>query len=116
MAKTKPKSRPRRRLFDEMMAGVRAMRDQREGRLTLRTHEVEPIRVPPVDGDFVRQTREGLRMSRQVFAFKLGVNPRTLERWEQGRSKPNEQASALIWLVRKFPDTLERLESLSVPA
>jgi putative transcriptional regulator len=55
-------------------------------------------------------------MSRQVFDFKLGVNPRTLERWEQGRSKPNDQAAALIWLVRKYPDTLERLESLSLPA
>ena len=33
-------------------------------------------------------------MSRHVFAFKIGVNPRTLERWEQGRSKPNEQAAA----------------------
>src|SRR6266508_4665496 len=50
-------------------------------------------------------------MSRQVFAFKIGVNPRTLERWEQGRSKPNEQASALIRLVRKYPDTLARLVS-----
>jgi len=42
------------------------------------------------------------------------VNPRTLERWEQGRSKPNEQAAALLWLVRKFPDTLRRLESISL--
>lgn len=92
------------------------MRDHREGRLTLRTHQVEPITVPGVDPDFVRETREALRMSRQVFAFKIGVNPRTLERWEQGRSKPNEQASALIRLVRRYPDTLERLESLSVPA
>ncbi len=117
MAKTKPAKTPkRRRLFDEMIAGVRAMSGHREGRLTLRTHDVEPISLPPVDADFVRETREGLRMSRQVFAFKIGVNPRTLERWEQGRSKPNEQAVALIWLVRKFPDTLERLESLSVPA
>jgi putative transcriptional regulator len=116
MAKTKPAKAPkRRRLFDEMMGGVRAIREHREARLTLRTHEVEPINLPPVDADFVRDTREGLRMSRQVFAFKIGVNPRTLERWEQGRSKPNEQAVALIWLVRKFPDTLKRLESLSVP-
>ena len=98
------------------MSGVEAMRRHREGRLTLRTHEVEPITVPPVDPELVRQTREALHMSRQVFAFKLGVNPRTLERWEQGRSKPNEQAAALIWLVRKYPDTLERLESLSAPA
>ena len=105
-----------RSLFGELMTGVEAMRAHREGRLTLKTHRVEPITVPPVDSDFVRETREALHMSRQVFAFKIGVNPRTLERWEQGRSRPNEQASALIRLVRKYPDTLERLESLSVPA
>ena len=58
----------------------------------------------------MRETRESLHMSRQVFAFELGVNPRTLERWEQGRSTPNEQAAALIWLVRKYPDTLEHLD------
>jgi putative transcriptional regulator len=106
----------KRGLFRELMPSVEAMREHREGRLTLRTHEVEPISVPSVDPDFVRETREAFKMSRQVFAFKIGVNPRTLERWEQGRSKPNEQASALIRLVRKYPDTLQRLESLSVPA
>jgi putative transcriptional regulator len=106
----------KRSLFHELMSGVEAMREHREGRLTLQTHKVAPIAIPPIDPQLVRETREALHMSRQVFAFKLGVNPRTLERWEQGRSKPNEQAAALIWLVRKYPDTLERLESLSVPA
>lgn len=110
------KTPAKRSLFRELMSGVRAMRDHRQGRLTLRTHHVEPISVPAVGPDFVRETREELHMSRQVFAFRIGVNPRTLERWEQGRSKPNEQASALIRLVRKYPDTLDRLESLSVPA
>jgi putative transcriptional regulator len=109
-------STKKRSLFSELMSGVQAMREHREGRVTLRTHNVDPITVPRVDSDFVRETREGLHMSRQVFAFKIGVNPRTLERWEQGRSKPNEQAAVLIWLVRKYPDTLQRLESLSVPA
>ncbi|HEY3247509.1 MAG TPA: helix-turn-helix domain-containing protein [bacterium] len=117
-------AKPRRRakgvkarsLFRELMGGIQAMRDHREGRLTLRTHQVEPITLPPVNPKLVRETRENLHMSRQVFAFKIGVNPRTLERWEQGRSKPNEQAAALIWLVRKYPDTLERLESLSSSA
>ena len=110
------KAEKKRNLYGELMSGVDAMRQHRERRLTLKTHQIEPIMVPPVDPDFVRETREALRMSRQVFAFKIGVNPRTLERWEQGRSRPNEQASALIRMVRKFPDTLKRLESLSVPA
>ena len=103
-----------RSLFRELSSGVEAMRLHREGRLTLRTHQVEPIALPPLNPQLVRETREALHMSRQVFALKLGVNPRTLERWEQGRSKPNEQAAALIWLVRRYPDTLERLESLGV--
>jgi len=114
MANTK-KPAPKRSLFRELMAGVDAMREHREGRLTLRTHHVEPISLPELEPRVVRETCESLHMSRQVFAFKLGVNPRTLERWEQGRSKPNE-AAALIWLVRKYPDTLERLESLSASA
>lgn len=115
MANTKKRAK-KRSLFRELMSGVEAMREHREGRVTLRTHHVEPIALPTLKPGIVRETREALHMSRQVFAFKLGVNPRTLERWEQGRSKPNEQAAALIWLVRKYPDTLERLESLSASA
>src|SRR5918996_5056004 len=71
---------------------------------------------PSLQNGSANSTRAALHMPRQVFALRIGVNPRTLERWEQGRSKPNEQASTLIRLVRKYPDTLERLESLSVPA
>jgi putative transcriptional regulator len=112
MAKSVKRAR-KRSLFRELISGVQAMREHREGLLTLRTHEIEPIALPRLRPKLLRETREALNMSRQVFAFRLGVNPRTLERWEQGRSKPNEQAAALIWLVRKYPDTLERLESLS---
>ncbi len=63
----------------------------------------------------VRETRERLNMSQRVFALRLRVNPRTLERWEQGRSRPNDQAAALILLVRRFPETLDRLEAISRP-
>ena len=114
MATKRAKTTSRRRdLFGELMEGVSAMRESREGRLTLRTHHVEPLALPPMAPDEVRETREALRMSRQVFAMRLGVNARTLERWEQGRSRPNEQAATLLWLVRKYPDTLKRLETLS---
>jgi putative transcriptional regulator len=105
-----------RSLLHELISGVKSMGEHRAGRLTLKTRSVEPITFPPIGPDIVRETREALNMSRHVFAFKIGVNPRTLERWEQGRSKPNDQAAALIWLVRKYPDTLERLESLAASA
>ena len=102
----------KRDLFAELVGGVRAMRAHREGKLTLRTHEIDTSPLPPVTAAVVRDTRERLNMSQRVFAEKLRVNVRTLERWEQGRSKPNDQAAALILLVRRFPDTLDRLAAV----
>lgn len=55
-----------------------------------------------------------LHCSRAVLGRKLRINERTLEKWEQGRAKPNPQAAALVLLVRKYPDTLERLERVAV--
>lgn len=107
------KGKARRSLFRELMSGVRAMRSHRGGQVTLRSHKVEPIALPKVSPRVLVTTRAAFGMSRAVFARKIGVNPRTLERWEQGRSRPNEQAAVLIWLLRAYPDTLERLERLS---
>jgi putative transcriptional regulator len=104
---------PKRKLVDEMMEGIEAMRSHREGKLTLRTYKVEPTIVPAVDSKFIRETREQLNCSRAVFARKLRTNERTLEKWEQGRAKPNPQAAALLLLVRRYPDTIKRLERLA---
>ena len=108
----KPK---RRDLYGELLEGVHAMRAHREDKLTLRTHELAEAPLPPVTAALVRDTSEKLKMSQAVFARKLRTNPRTLERWEQGRSQPNEQAAALILLVRRFPDTFDRLDAISIP-
>ena len=102
----------KRKLFDEMMEGVEAMRKQREGKITLRTHAIEDLPTLDIDADLIRETRKRLHISRAVFARCLRVSARTLENWEQGRAKPNAQAAALILMVRKYPDTLKRLSSL----
>jgi len=102
----------KRKLFDELMEGVDAMQRQREGKITLRSHEVEDLPPLEVDADLIRDTRERMHVSRAVFARRLRVSTRTLENWEQGRARPNAQAAALILMVRKFPDTLEKLSEL----
>jgi putative transcriptional regulator len=103
----------KRRVFGEMMEGIEAMKAHREGRITLRTYKVDVPPLPKVDSKLIRDTRRRLRYSRAVFARKLRINERTLEKWEQGRAKPNPQAAALVLLVRKYPDTLERLEKVA---
>jgi putative transcriptional regulator len=103
----------KRDIFGEIMEGVAAMKTHREGKLTLRTFKVEPTPLPKVDAKFIRGTRQKLGCSRAVFARQLRINLRTLEKWEQGRALPNAQAAALVLLVRKYPDTLERLEQVA---
>lgn len=103
----------KRRLFDELAEGVGAMRAHREQKITLRTWRQEPAPLPELDSAFIRETREQLRCSRAVFARRLRINERTLEKWEQGRAKPNPQAAALLLLVRRYPDTLQRLERVA---
>jgi putative transcriptional regulator len=104
----------KRNIFGELMEGVAAMKSHREGKITLRSYKIEPKPLPKVDSKLIKDTREKLHCSRAVFARKLHINERTLEKWEQGRAKPNPQAAALVLLVRRYPDTLLRLEKLAL--
>jgi putative transcriptional regulator len=56
--------------------------------------------------------REDLKISRALFAVYLRTNVRTLENREQGRAKPNAQAALLINLVKRYPDTVQRLATI----
>lgn len=102
----------KRNLFAEIAEGFDALAEERTGKQTLRTHEVEIRPAPVVTADELMALRTRLRLSRPVFAGYLRTNARTLENWEQGRAKPNAQAALLIRLVEKFPDTVERLAAV----
>jgi len=102
----------KRDIFAELTEGFDALKSERSGKLTLRTFKVESKPAPvllPQDGINVR---EQFHLSRPVFARYLRTNPRTLENWEQGRAKPNAQASLLIRMVAQFPDMVQRLATV----
>lgn len=102
----------KRNLFAELAEGFDALAEERAGKLTLRTHEVETKLAPDVTAEELVSLRERLNLSRPVFASYLRTNPRTLENWEQGRARPNAQAALLIRLVERYPDTVERLAAV----
>lgn len=102
----------KRNLFAELTEGFAALAEDRDGKRTLRTHKVAARPVQAITPDELVQLRERLQLSRPVFATCLRTNPRTLENWEQGRAKPNAQATVLIRLVEKFPDTVQRLATV----
>ena len=102
----------RRGLFKELIEGFDALAEQRGGKRTLRTHVVKLKPAPKITASELTKLREGMKLSRGLFASYLRTNVRTLENWEQGRAKPNAQAALLIRMVQRFPDTVRRLAEI----
>ncbi len=102
-----------RDLFHELMEGVDAMRARREGKVTLRTHVVDGNKkVEGAPGAaFFLAARKKFNVSRAVWANMLHVSPRTVEKWEQG-GQVSPLAATFVELIAKYPDTIERLQSL----
>ena len=111
-SKTKAKRAATRDLFAELNEGLEALADARQGKRTLRTHAVEYKPAPNVTPQELIRVRKSLKISRALFAAYLRTNVRTLENWEQGRAKPNAQAALLINLVKRYPDTVQRLATI----
>ena len=103
----------KRNIFEELVQGIEEINQHLAGKITLKTYTVESRPMQEVTPELIRETREKLNLSRPVFAHELHVSPRTLEKWEQGKTKPNDQAATLIMMVRKFPDTLQRMKQLA---
>jgi putative transcriptional regulator len=87
----------KRDLAAELLQAVREMKAGKPAR-------VHHIKVPEI---VEARTRTGL--SQQQFAAVLGVSPRTLEGWEQGRRKPTGAARSLIKIARRRPEVLREL-------
>ena len=102
----------KRNLFDELKEGFTALESARQGKITLRQHNVEKKPAPSITPAELLNLREKLHLSRTVFARYLRTNERTLENWEQGRASPNAQAAILIRMVERYPDTVERLSAI----
>lgn len=111
-AKPTRKRRGKRDLFAELSEGMEALAGARQSKRTLRTHSVEFKPAPTVSPKELMRLRKDLNLSRALFAVYLRTKVRTLENWEQGRAKPNAQAALLINLVKRYPDTVQRLASI----
>ncbi len=70
----------KRKLFDELMDGVESMQHERESKITLRTHEIDDLPPLEIDAELIRETREQLHVSRAVFARRMRVSIRTLDK------------------------------------
>jgi putative transcriptional regulator len=59
----------------------------------------------------IAEARNRLRMSQSELAALMGVSPRTLQDWEQGRRKPTGAAQTLLRVAIVNPEALRNLKA-----
>lgn len=64
------------------------------------------IELRPVD---VKALRSRLGISQEDFAGRYGLDVATVRNWEQGRTKPEGPAAALLQLIDRDPDKVSEL-------
>ena len=99
----------KRSMFDELKQGLHEMKAERQGKITLKTTEVEMPKPIKMSKTRIQRIRKANNYSQGVFARILGTNLKTYQNWEQGRSEPNEQAKILLEMVDRNSAFLEEL-------
>jgi putative transcriptional regulator len=86
----------------EILHGIREIKRFKKGKLKLRTHRLsEPS--PP------KAIRKKLNLSQSAFASLMGVSPRTVQDWEQGRRQPQGPAKSLLRIAEQHPEIFTEL-------
>ena len=88
------------KLFDELMDSVRDM-----GR-HMRGEAVAGAVVREFPDPDVKAIRERTGLSQTRFAYLIGVKPKTLQNWEQGRRYPTGPAATLIRILDAHPSLI----------
>jgi DNA-binding transcriptional regulator YiaG len=80
--------------------------DQLKRRMIGQNVAVHQIKPRAVD---VKALRARLGISQEVFAGRYGLDLATVRNWEQGRTKPEGPAAALLQLIDRDPDKIVEL-------
>jgi putative transcriptional regulator len=88
--------------FQELLASVR------EGG-AIRRGEKKAARTTLIEEPEAKAIREATKLTQSEFARLIGVPIKTLQNWEQHRTRPTGPARALLRAVAKDPETVIRL-------
>ena len=97
----KPERARRSRVASDIISGLKDAVAFSRGTLSLTVRVVD---VPdPVD---VRALRSKLGLSQAEFAAQYGISHRTLQEWEQGRTRPDSAVRAYLTVIERNPQAV----------
>ena len=85
-----------RNIGQEILEGIKEIKRFKKGEVDLKARNLNE----PSPAGIIRKK---LRLSQSAFASLMGVSPRTIQDWEQGRRKPDGAARVLLCVAAKHP-------------
>ena len=86
-----------RNIGQEILEGIKEIKRFKKGEVDLKTRNLNE----PSSAGIIRKK---LRLSQSAFASLMGVSPRTIQDWEQGRRKPQGPAKSLLRIAEQHPE------------
>jgi putative transcriptional regulator len=86
-----------RNIGHEIVEGIKEIKRFKKGEISLNTRSFnEPSPAKTI--------RKKLKLSQSAFAGLMGVSPRTIQDWEQGRREPQGPAKSLLRIAEQHPE------------
>ena len=98
-------------MYESIMQGLTEAVDYQQGKITARKTRLTIKPVAFFNTDDIKRIRKKTGLSQVMFAGSLGVSPKTVEAWENGRNKPEGASRRLLEIVQDDPGFLKRFEA-----
>ena len=98
-------------VYESIMQGLTEAVDYQQGKIRARKTRLTIKPVDTFNNDDIKQIRQKTGLSQVMFAGSLGVSPKTVEAWENGRNKPEGASRRLLEIVRDDPGFLKRFQA-----
>jgi putative transcriptional regulator len=86
-----------RNIGQEILDEIKEIKRFKKGEISLSTHTLN-------DPSPAKSIRKKLNLSQSAFAGLMGVSPRTIQDWEQGRRSPQGPAKSLLRIAEQHPE------------
>ena len=100
-------------VYKSIMQGLTEAADYQQGKIKARKTNLTIKPVADYNNNDIKRIRQKTGLSQALFAGSLGVSPKTVEAWENGRNKPEGASRRLLEIVRDDPAFLKRFQAES---
>jgi putative transcriptional regulator len=94
--------------YESIIQGLTEAVDYQQGKIHALKAKLIIRPIATFNTDDIKHIRQKTGLNQVVFAASLGVSPKTVEAWENGRNKPEGASRRLLGIVRDDPGFLRR--------